>query len=133
MLKYQRIKVIVAFRLYFKDIGWVLLFRFHLRSTFSLRTPHYYGHLDNTESNETPGNTIHVTRELLHFALLHYASEKFLHFVLNTLLHFASMLLHFALVLHFATIITFCGVIDHHLACGFLPKRVQLRKNRNSY
>ena len=55
------------------------------------------GHLDNTESNETPGNTIHVIRELLNFALLHYASENFLNFALNTLLHFA-------------TIITFCGV-----------------------
>ena len=86
----------------------MLLFRFHLRSTSALRTPRYYGFLDNTESNETTGNTIHVIRELLHFALLHYASEKFLHFALNTLLHFASMLLHFELVLHFATIITFC-------------------------
>ena len=35
--------------------------------------------------------------------------ETLLHFVLNTLIHFASMLLHFALVLHFAAIlITFC-------------------------
>ena len=57
---------------------------------------------DNTESNETTGNTIHVIRELLHSALLHYAPETFLHFALNTLLHFASMLLHFALVLNFA-------------------------------
>ena len=37
-----------------------------------------------------------LIRELLHFALSHYASEKFLHFALNTLLHFA-------------TIITFCA------------------------
>ena len=86
--------------LYFEDIGWVLLFRLHLRSTSALRTPRYYGHLDNTESNEIPGNTIHLIRELLHFALLHYASEKFLDFALNTLLHL--LLLHFALVLHFA-------------------------------
>ena len=54
--------------------------------------------------------TVHVIRELLHFALLLHASEKFLHFALNTLLHFASMLLHFTLVLHLAAIlITFCG------------------------
>ena len=63
--------------LYFEDIGWVLLFRFHLRSTSALRTPCYYRHLDNTESNETPGNTIHLIGELLHFALIHYASERF--------------------------------------------------------
>ena len=37
-----------------------------------------------------------IPYELLHFALLHYALEK--------LLHFASMLLHFA-----AIVITFCG------------------------
>ena len=87
----------------------MLLFRFHLRSTSALRTPRSYGQLDNTESNETTGNTIYVIRELLHSALLHYASEKFLHFALNTLLHFASMLLDFALVLHFAAIlITLC-------------------------
>ena len=37
--------------------------------------------------------------------------KKFLNFALNTFLHFASMLLHFALVLHVAAIlITFCGV-----------------------
>ena len=55
-------------------------------------------------------------RELLHFALFQYALEKLLHFALTFLLHFASMLLHFALVLHFAAIlitfcinITFCG------------------------
>ena len=35
--------------------------------------------------------------------------EKLLHFALTFLLHFASMLIHFALVLHFAAIlITFC-------------------------
>ena len=51
-----------------------------------------------------------VVLELLHFALLQYALEKLLHFALTFLLHFPSMLLHFALVLHFVAIITFCGV-----------------------
>ena len=52
--------------------------------------------------------------------------ERSLHFVLKILLHFASMLLHFALVLHFAAIlitfcvnVTFCG--DYYI----------LRRNNN--
>ena len=61
-------------------------------------------------------------RKLLHFALLHNALEKllqfalkdYLHSALKILLHFASMLLHFALILHFAAIITFCGVTRMH-------------------
>ena len=71
-------------------------------------------------------NSMHVViLKLLHFALLHYALEKLLQFALKFLLHFASMLLHFALVLHFAAIlitfcvnITFCG--DYYI----------LRRNR---
>ena len=38
--------------------------------------------------------------------------QKLLHFALTTLLHFASILLHFAFVLHFAAdLITFCTSI----------------------
>ena len=89
MLKYQRIKDIVVFLYTLKILDGCHCFV----STYSQLPPcgyldRYYGHLDNTESNETLGNTIHAIRELLHFALLHYASGKFL--------HFASMLLHFA-------------------------------------
>ena len=57
-----------------------------------------------------------------------FCVEKLLHFALNALLHFASMLLHFALVLHFAAIvitlcvsITFCG--DYYI----------LRRNKGDY
>jgi len=59
---------------------------------------------------------VHVIRKLLHSALIQYVLQKLLHFALTFLLHFASMLLHFALVLHFATFliasrvnIAFCG------------------------
>ena len=71
-----------------------------------MRTPRYYGHLDNTKSNEIPGNTIHVIRELLYFALLYYASEKFLHFALNTLLHFALVLQFTFFMLNYVWLIT---------------------------
>ena len=70
---------------------------------------------------------MHVVRELLHFALLQHALEKLLHFALTFLLHFASMLLHFALVLHFAAIlITFCVNItscgDHYILRRNTPR-----------
>ena len=68
-------------------VSFPLTVNFRLVDTSFLRTPRY---------NETSGNTIHVICELLHSTLLNYASEKFLYFALNTLLHFASMLLHFA-------------------------------------
>ena len=49
--------------------------------------------------------------------------ERLLHFALNILLHFALMLLHFALVLHFAVIlITFCG--DYYIFHCFGEKGV---------
>ena len=78
MLKYQRIKVIVAFLYTLKILDGCYCFV----STYGKLPP--CGHLDNAESNETPGNTIHLIRELLHFVLLHYASEKFLHFALKS-------------------------------------------------
>ena len=47
-----------------------------------------------------------IIRKLLHFA------SMLLHFAL--VLHFAAILITFALILHFAAIITFRGVTDVH-------------------
>jgi len=75
-----------------------------------------------------PNNRIHVGRIIMlvsryltcRSTVITFCVEKSLHFALTVLLHFASVLLHFALVLHFAAIliifcvhftilITFCG------------------------
>ena len=73
-------------------------------------------------------NSMHVViLKLLHFALLHYASEKLLQFALKISLHFASMLLHFTLVLHFtAILITFCANITF---CGVTSPKEFVLKN----
>ena len=60
--------------------------------------------------------------------------ERLLRFALKILLHFTSMLLHFALILHFATIlitfcvnITFCGVTHEIHRQGYPYKKAPLR------
>ena len=62
-----------------------------------------------------------------------FCVEKLLHYTLiYTLLHFASMLLHFALVLHFAAIvITFCVSITFCSVTSVLPDAVQEERDQN--
>ena len=80
--------------------------------------------LNITESQCWFWNTMHIIRKL-HFPLLHYAAEKNITFCVKNLLHFVSVLPHFALALHFwgrllhfalvlqlaAILVTFCASI----------------------
>ena len=109
MLKYQRIKVIVAFLYTLKILDGCYCFV----STYGQLPP--CGHLAITDTSiirrATRPPTIHVIPELLHFAFIALCVRKVLIFCVEKFLHFESMLLHFAAIfVTFCVGITFCGV-----------------------